>query len=376
MSVADAIANASQEVREPKRPARPRLAPVPFDEIRLATSPPYLVKGLIPREGLVVAWGPPKCGKSFWAFDLAMHVALGWTYRGRRVTQGPVVYVACEGALGFRARVEAFRQRHLSEQSESIPFYLVPATIDLVGEFGELIAAINAAVGEPMPVAVVIDTLNRSLRGSESSDEDMGNYIKAADAVREAFGCAVIIVHHCGHEASRPRGHTSLTGAVDAQIAVKRDSTGTIAATVEWMKDGPEGDEEFSRLEAVEVGVDDDDEPITSCVVVPAEKAEAETARKLTGAAKIALDHLRRALEDAGETPPASNHIPRTNLVVRTDLWRRYCEKGSLTTSDNSDTQDRTFRRASQRLQELGVIGVWDDLVWIVRTRRTRPDKS
>ena len=27
----------------------------------------------IPRVGLVVVWGPPKCGKSFWAFDLAMH---------------------------------------------------------------------------------------------------------------------------------------------------------------------------------------------------------------------------------------------------------------------------------------------------------------
>ena len=31
-----------------------RLALVPFDEIRCGIEPPYLVKGLIPREGLTV----------------------------------------------------------------------------------------------------------------------------------------------------------------------------------------------------------------------------------------------------------------------------------------------------------------------------------
>jgi hypothetical protein len=39
----------------------------------------------------------------------------------------------------------------------------------------------------------VLDTLNRSLAGSESDDEDMAAYVKAADAIREAFGCAVVI---------------------------------------------------------------------------------------------------------------------------------------------------------------------------------------
>lgn len=83
---------------------------VPFDEIRLGTEPLYLVKGLIPRIGLTVVWGPPKSGKSFWTFDVAMHVALGRVYRGRRVQQGPVVYCAFEGQSGIGAGAEAFRQ--------------------------------------------------------------------------------------------------------------------------------------------------------------------------------------------------------------------------------------------------------------------------
>ena len=339
---------------------------VPFDQIELGTERTYLVKNLIPRTGLAVVWGPPKSGKSFWTFDLAMHVALGWDYRGRRVNQGPVVYCAFEGQNGIKARVEAFRQRHLQEDAEAVPFYLQPIILDLVQDSPELIAAIAGSFGGVAPVAVVLDTLNRSMRGSESSDEDMTAYVRAADAIREAFDCAVIIVHHCGVNDSRPRGHTSLTGAADAQISVKRDSDGSIIATVEWMKDGSgEGETLASRLDIVDVGQDVDGDTISSCVIVPTDAIATAKGKRVTGAARIALNLLVKAVGNAGEPPPASNHIPSgTNRVVPVSLWRRYCYEGSVSERDNSETQRKAFNRASQKLQELGLIGVWGEHVW------------
>ena len=83
-----------------------------FSETPWSPSTNYLIKDLIPREGLVVIWGPPKSGKSFWAWDALMHVALGWDYRDRRIAAGPVVYLACEGERGLSARAEAFRRKH------------------------------------------------------------------------------------------------------------------------------------------------------------------------------------------------------------------------------------------------------------------------
>ena len=53
----------------------------------------------------------------------------------------------------------------------------------------------------------------------------MSAYIAAAGKIEEQFGCLVIIVHHCGIDATRPRGHTSLTGAVEVQIAIKKAAT-------------------------------------------------------------------------------------------------------------------------------------------------------
>jgi hypothetical protein len=199
---------------------------------------------------------------SVWLYDCLMHVVLGWEYRGKRV------YCAFEGQKGFEARAVAFRLNHLLDHKERVPFHLLPVTLDLVKEHKALIAAISDQLGDEKPVCVALDTLNRSLVGSESNDEDMAAYIKAADAIREAFDCAVIIVHHCGVDAKRPRGHTSLTGAADAQLRVERDASHNIVVTVEWMKDGAEGEVITSALEVVRLGRDDDGELITSCIVI------------------------------------------------------------------------------------------------------------
>jgi len=134
-----------------------------FRDIAITEGVPYLVKDLIPAMGLVVVWGPPKCGKSFWMFDLSMHIALGREYRGRRVQKGPVVYLALEGGKGFTHRVEAFRRHHAVTDA---PFYLITDRTDLVADHRELIDEITLQAREQHPALVAIDTLNRSLFGA------------------------------------------------------------------------------------------------------------------------------------------------------------------------------------------------------------------
>ena len=134
--------------------------------------------------------------------------------------------------------------------------------LDLVKEGDRLIEAIRARTSPRLSLR--LDTLNGSLVGSEFKDEDMSAYIAVADRIREEFRCAVIIVHHCGVETSRPRGHTSLCGAADAQHAVKRIGK-TSTLTVEYMKDGEEGAILTSQLEMIDICLTPDAEPITSC---------------------------------------------------------------------------------------------------------------
>jgi hypothetical protein len=340
---------------------------IPFDKIVLDTTPAYLVKGIVPRVGLCVFWGPPKCGKSFLVFDLVMHVALGWGYRGRKVRQGAVVYCALEGCAPFKNRVEAFRLARLPDTASEVPFHLMASPLSLVADHPGLIAAILATIGTIPPAAVVIDTLNRSLTGSESDDRDMAAYVKAADSIRDAFNCAVVIVHHCGHEGTRPRGHSSLIGAVDAQIAVKRDTADNIIATIELMKDGSQGDEFASRLEVVEVGIDDDGDKITSCIIAPIEglvSSRKYKAAKLTKGAKIALDALHEGVGDYGAIPPASNHIPGGVKCVTIDQWREYALRRGISTSDKESATRMAFVSATESLVAARRVAIWDGYAW------------
>lgn len=320
-----------------------RIRLVPFDEIKLGTQRRDLVKGIIPRVGISLIWGKPKCGKSFWLFDLMMHVALGWEYRERSVNQGPVVYCCFEGQTGFEARVEAFRLQRLDNHSGSVPLYLIPVTLNLVRDHQALMKAIRDTLGDQAPVAVNLDTLNRSIGGSENSDEDMSAYIRAADAIRETFECAVVIVHRCGHEGTRPRGHSSMPGAIDAQIQVSRDHADRIVAELELAKDGPQGMEIVSSLEIVTVGMDEDGEEITSCVVKPEEVSGNSETRQpklkpnqqtvfailhTAGSAGLTLEDWNAQAKDAGiGTKRKADLTDIRNALLSKSLVRNYGDR-------------------------------------------------
>jgi AAA domain-containing protein len=291
-----------REINKPPPPRDIKLAATA--QLTFEPAMPYVVDGIIPQNGLVTVWGPPKCGKSFWTFDLAMYVALGWDYRGRKVQGGPVVYCAAEGGGGFNNRIVAWRQQFLPDADvrEPVPFYLLATPLNLIREHLALIKAIEDQLAD-IPTLVVIDTLNRTLAGSENRPEDMAAYIAAADAIRVAFGCAVIIIHHCGIDGTRPRGHTSLAGADDAQIAVSRTANGLMRIEVEHMKDGEPAPPFACRLEAVEIGMRVDGKPATSCVVVEAELPAAPLGKRasVTADQQRFLDILADAILDAPE---------------------------------------------------------------------------
>src|SRR6516165_6796891 len=200
-----------------------------FDTIEIPDDPTYLVKDLLPDVGLAVIFGPEKCGKSFWLFHVMMHVALGWAYRGLDVIQGAVAYCALEGGRGFAKRIVAFRQEFLAQDPDPVPFWLLDVRIDLIKEHSALIAAIRTQLNNVRPAAIVIDTLNRALNGSESKDEDMGKFIAAAD---------------------------------DCQISVeKNDASGIVTCKVVHMKDDFSNVVLASKLKQVEIGVDNKGNP-------------------------------------------------------------------------------------------------------------------
>jgi hypothetical protein len=348
-----------------------------FNDLRPRDKSPHIVEGLIPLNGLVTVWGPAKGGKSFWVFDLVMHVALGWPYRGLRVEQGPVVYCAFEGADGFNERAEAFRRTHprIKEHTDTWLdgpwFHLLACNAKLVRDHKALIVSIRGQSNGRPPTVVVLDTLNRSIDGSESKDIDMTAYLSAAEAICDAFDCVVIIVHHCGVDQHRPRGHTSLTGAAAVQIAVRRDAQDNIVAEVEYMKDGPEGATFTSTLEVVEVGIDrETKKPISSCAIMPVEDPPARVGKKkgkkkLTDEQTRFLDILNDAILDA---PAEHKSTVHGNLAISREWLKQCCiSQGWSDEDDSKDVRRAKVNNFINKLAGKRVVGTNKLYIWPVR---------
>ena len=142
-----------------------------------------------------------------------------------------------------------------------------------------------------------------------------------------------------------------------------------IVAELELSKDGETGLQFISRLNVVEIGVDEDGDPTTSCVVEEIDDgsipAKASKPTKLTKAAQNALRALENALGDRGEVPPASNHIPAGVRTVNVEIWREYAYSMGISASDEPRAKQTAFRRGSEALIASKTVAVWEPHVWL-----------
>ena len=226
----------------------------------------WAVKHVIPTSSIGMMFGGSGTFKSFIALDLALHVAHGLPWLGRRTERGQVLYIAAEGGAGLWGRVDAWhRARNLGWADA--PFYVVPQAVDLTVDAWRVVDSAQAIGAHPS--LVVVDTLSQTYAGEENSANEMAAYLREIGLrFRALWDCAVLLIHHSGHEATeRPRGSSAIRGNVDFMFGVFRDEKEMIATVqCKKQKDGELfADAEFA-LHSVLLGHDDDNDPITSLV--------------------------------------------------------------------------------------------------------------
>jgi hypothetical protein len=268
----------------------------------MANRPPvgYRIKGVLPETGLASIYGPPKSGKSFLVMDAICAVTEGRAWFGHRTKPCPVVYVALEGQAGVGQRWQAYRTVKGEAGKARLRFVEVPISLLLVDDIADLVEVIKSQ-GMDTGI-VVIDTLIRAAPGAdENSPVDMGKIIAGADSLQRALGGLVLLVHHTGKDITRGlRGHSSLYGALDAIIEVSRDHTGARAWELGDAKDFGSTDAAGFKLAVVELGEDEDGDPLTSCVV-EMDEAPPERKKKLGKNERDALAPIGKLLKASSD---------------------------------------------------------------------------
>jgi AAA domain len=277
----DPRATARTTVEQGKPQGNGNVDPFPVDTIKTlmaSVSRITLVKGFAGRGELVLFYGPPKHGKTFLAshFSISVAVRANWFGRKHKAPLGFVLYCALEGGQGMCQRLKAILQHdpalgdHITEQN----LIIMRQRIDLrqPTDVARLIATIakhERETGLPC-LLVVIDTVARALGSGNDTDPKDVSALIAADTIRQAGSQpTVALIHHAGKDVNRgPRGRSDLPGAIDTCVLVERLENGHgNRATCEYAKDDPDGWAIDFRLEQVEIGKDEDGDPITTCVL-------------------------------------------------------------------------------------------------------------
>jgi len=340
--------------------ARPKFIIEPFADIRFETSEEWLVKRLIPRQGVVTVYGASQSFKSFIAVDISLHVALGWQWASRSVTQAPAVYIAAEGAAGLRKRKVGFERANAERLPDHVPFFLISAAPNLGTEQGDLAALIAAIETVRItPGLIVIDTLAQSIGAGDENGAGMIQFVANATALANHFKACVLSVHHVGlSDDKRARGHSSLLGGVDAQIlAERKEGMLSTALTLQKLKDEESNLKLTAHLSRVVIGQDEDGDEVSTLIVDRiedgAESTIGETPKAVPRQQRLLIDVVANALAEAGETirpfgitGPLIAAVPES--AARTRYYARIAEQAEPGEDKRAlyDRQKKAFKRA------------------------------
>lgn len=265
----------------------------------------WRIKNILPKVGLAAVFGASGSGKSFLMIDMMQALAVGNDWFGYKSKTCNVLYCALEGESGVAGRVNAYRIRY-GTAATNILYMIQPFSLLESGDIKDLAQAIKAN-GQGAEV-IVLDTLNRAAPGADENDsKSMSQIITSCKQLQLLTGGLVVLVHHTGKDASKGlRGHSSLHAALDAAIEVRRNGSRR-----EWIiaksKDGEDGASHPFELQVVELGIDEDNEPINSCVIHPLEEISDSIKKAMppkSGNQRIAWEALGELFRKDGAFPP------------------------------------------------------------------------
>lgn len=312
---------------EPDGVERPEFRLIPLREL-IAPRPPELqrIKGVMPLTGLGVLFGASQSFKSFIVNDIALRLATGLDWCGRKVAPCPVVNIVLEGFGAYPKRIRAWvtikGDQLTAEQLAAARYAVMPDAVNFLDAPSvQRLAGLLASL-DPKPGLIIVDTLARAFGGSgdESMARDMGNFIRSCQTLERACGAFVLVVHHSGKDPTKgARGSSALGGAEDTRYRLTRVGEGMITdMLIEKLKDGPgEGTKFRFNLNRVPVGVDEDGEEETSLVPVFDGSTAATGKRAKLGPAeqRIMIELARGALsygEIIARTGIAQPNVTRT----------------------------------------------------------------
>lgn len=237
---------------------------------------PWIVEDWLVADTFNLVYGASGSGKTFFVLDLVMHIATGQKeWNGNRIRKAlPCLYFAGEGQVGLKKRMNLWLADRGMEKSGAkglMEIFEGQTDFDTPQGMSEVVQQIESS--GVVPKVVVLDTLNRYMKGDENSAQESRAFINNCLALMERYGCIVIVVTHTGvaeDAQGRARGSSAWRGAADTEICVQKSQkfAGLVEVAQKKMKDAEMLEEPvYMKLEKKVIATDSYGKEITSCIV-------------------------------------------------------------------------------------------------------------
>ena len=193
------------------------------------TPPEFLVEGLFTAAGLNAVGAKPDAGKTTFERTLAMAVARGETFLGRRTKQGPVFLGLFEEDPSF---TRDFLVKLGATADDPIYPFIQPAPEDI---FDKLAAWIETH----RPALVILDTMAKAMPGVDLNDYSATNraiapYLNLARTTRTC----ILFAHHNrkgegGDTGEELLGSTAIRGNIDTTLIIRTEGDRRVMETTQ-----------------------------------------------------------------------------------------------------------------------------------------------
>ncbi|KNY19135.1 hypothetical protein AKJ13_29420 [Methylobacterium sp. ARG-1] len=359
-----------------------------FDGEVPADPPRYLVKHLLPAEGVAMLGGQSGAGKTFTAVDLAVSLATEQPFFGRRIVE-PVgtLILAAEGAGTLAGRIEAARKARASGEHLPIAWMgAVPNLADPEEVKGLLpkIRAVDARMRKMFDVrlgVIIIDTLAAAFALKDENDAaEAQQALRHMRMLGEPLGALVMPVHHYGKsEETGLRGSSAYRGGADAVLSVLADRnqvTGEVTTrslNLAKTRCGEEGPIAAFSLRFTQLGIDEDGDPFGACVIDPALDQPPPSTRKAPQKDPLPIVALKGAFDEVMLTHSRDVKVRGQGATVqaitveelRPEFRRRYAT-GETDGEKAANTIRQALKRALSACPKHGfTTATWDGEEWL-----------
>lgn len=374
----------------------PELSGVTFDGDEPPAPERMLVKGLVPHLGVAFIGGQSGAGKTFIGVDLAVSLASGEPFFGRKVCERVgVVIVAAEGGGTIKNRVHV--ARNAKAAGEILPIAWLKSAPDFskprdVAAFIAKLRAIGAKMQKVHGVrlgALVVDTVAAAFGlENENDNSEAARVVNLMNRLSTALGVVVIPIHHHGKTGETGlRGASAWLGGADVVLSVTGDKDRASdritnrRLSLAKTRSGEAGPIAGFDLQYVRIGIDEDGEEYGAAFVKKTSRVIAEDATpKASRAARVYLASLETQLQDKGATVHPGGAAESVFAVdreyVREEFYRRWPADGD-NEAKRAASKQKAFRRAEAELSDGAIrtreIGT-SMLVWLDTKTDTDPD--